>query len=179
MDTRDTRLQNLIFLLSAAPLSVGCIITDDGDTDTEAATSETPTTETPATTTEAVTDGATDAMTTGATTSDDRGETTETPADTTVGPADTTTGGVEIPPVCATYGDAIEACFAGYGEGAASDCAYQIASYEMYGASAECITAFEDWIACLSALTCKELEMPPGTVCVDEEAAIDTACVPK
>ena len=51
MDTRDTRFQNLLFLLSAAPIGLGCVITSD-DTDTEGAT-ENPTTGTPSTTTEA------------------------------------------------------------------------------------------------------------------------------
>jgi hypothetical protein len=179
MDTRDTRVQNLLFLLSAAPLGVACIITDDGTTDTEAATS-TPTTgggttETPGTDTVVATDTGTSE---GPVSTDDRGETTETPADTTMTPEDTTTGGGDIPPACASYGDAIEACFAGYGADAAASCANYHATYtENYGA--ECVAAYEDFLACLSALTCEELMMDPADVCVAEQDAQAMVCVAK
>jgi hypothetical protein len=180
MDTSDTRVQNLLFLLMAAPLGVACVITDDGTTDTEASTRGTTegtgsTTETPPGTDTVVVTGTAES-----TTADDRGDsTTETPADTTMTPADsTTTGGGDIPPACVAYGDAIEACFAGYGADAAASCANYHATYnENYGA--ECVAAYEDFLACLSMLTCKELEMDPDTVCVAEQDAQAMACVAK
>lgn len=179
MDTRDTKLQNLLFLLSAAPLGMGCIITsdDDGGDSGNNTTTGSPATGDTGTTTDAPGEST-------AAATDDRGETTEAPADTTDAPADTTAaddttdGGVEVPPLCATYGDVIEGCFAGYGEIAAEQCAYFLADYTAsYGDA--CAAAFEEYITCLSGLTCKELEvkdMVPAA-CEDEDAAIETECV--
>jgi len=177
MDTKDTRVQNLLFLLSAAPIGLGCIIADD-DGETTAVTSSNPTsgdtevtstTETPST--ESVGE-----TTVGPVSTDDRGETTIVPEDTTITPEDTTAGG-DIPPACQSYGDAIETCFAGYGADAATSCATYHAMYtENYGA--ECIAAFEDWLACLSALSCEDLEMEEPAACAEAVTARDTACAP-
>ncbi len=179
MDTRDTRVQNLLFLLSAAPIGLGCVITgDDGETDaaTTAATTNADTGETDPTA--AATTEQTTAMTTAMT-----GDTTEGPADTTEGPADTTegpgetTGGTE-PRICLTYGDQITECYMDEKAGAAATeyCAEILAAYEKtYGP--DCVAAFEDYLACLSALTCEEFT-GPDPVCEKEGTAIETACAP-
>lgn len=179
MDTRDTRFQNLLFLLSAAPIGLGCVITsDDTTSDTEAAT-ENPTTGTPSTTTEAA---ETDTpMTTGMTSSTgpvaDSGSSDTGPvADSgTAGTGPEPTTGGDVPPACAAYGDAVTLCYdAEAGASAASYCAEAFANYEMnYGA--ECVAAFEDWLACLSALTCEELT-GADPVCADQSGALETAC---
>jgi hypothetical protein len=179
MDTRDTRFQNLLFLLSAAPIGLGCVIAGD-DAETGVAT-ENPTTENPTagTTETAETDTP---MTTGMTGSTgpvaDTGS-TGPGADTSTGPgAETTTGGVEVPPACATYADLVTMCYdAEAGAGAASYCADAFANYEAnYGA--ECVAAFEDWLACLSALTCEEFT-GAEPVCADQSGALETACAAK
>ena len=183
MDTRDTRVQNLFFLLSAAPLGVGCVIADDGETDTAVTTVNPPTTEgdTEAATTTSTGTPSTESVgetTVGPVSTDDRGETetTVTPEDTTMTPDDTTAG-IDIPPACQTYGEAIEACFAGYGEYAATSCANYHAMYtESYGA--ECIAAFEEWLACLSGLSCEDLGMEEPEACAKQTMARDTACAP-
>jgi hypothetical protein len=176
MDTRDTRFQNLLFLLSAAPIGLGCVISGD-DSDTAAET-ETPTT-----------NNDTTGNTTGSVDTDDPPVTEGTGS---TGPvADTgssgpsvdsssgglTTGGIELPPACATYADAITLCYdEKAGAAAGQYCAESFAYYEMnYGA--ECVTAFEEWLACLSALTCKELM--GKEVCVEQGMALETACAAK
>jgi hypothetical protein len=176
MDTKDTRVQNLLFLLTAAPLGVACVISDDGGTDTEAATSSNPTTNPGTTETPATDTSAASAETTMGPVSTDEQGTTEPPADTTEGPADSTTGSIDIPPACQSYGDAIEACFAGYGADAAASCAnYHMTYSDTYGP--ECVTAYEDYLACLSALSCDDLMMDPDTVCVPEQDALGMACM--
>lgn len=178
MDTKEPRVQNLLFLLSAAPLGMGCIIVSD-DTDTDA----TPTTVTPTSTpgeTDDPTTATTDAMTTSAT-----GETTETPsdttaADTTVGPSDTTSADTDEPPSagCQAYADLVADCYMDQAAGDATlnYCNEQTTYYEMYGP--ECLSAFEDFIACLSALSC-EMLMGAEPVCEAELEAVDTTCFPK
>lgn len=176
MDTRDTRFQNLLFLLSAAPIGMGCIITGGDDTgETEAATAN-PTTNDPQTGTTAGADTDDPPATGGMTGS------TGPVADSSTGPgADSetgvTTGGIELPPACATYADAITNCYDdAAGAAAGQYCAETFEYYEMnYGA--ECITAYEDWLACLSALTCEELM--GKEVCPDQGAALETACAAK
>lgn len=179
MDTRDIRFQNLLFLLSAAPIGMGCVITGGDDTDTEAAT-ETPTTNND--TTAGTTDGAdTDPtpMTEGMTGS--TGPVADTGSsgpgvDSSTG-VEPTTGGIELPPACVTYADAITLCYdEKAGASAGQYCAETFAYYEMnYGE--ECVTAFEDWLACLSALTCKELM--GKEVCMEQGMALEMACAAK
>ena len=183
MDTRDTRVHNLLFLLSAAPLGVGCVITGGDDTDTAAETTPNPTddttagAETPATDTgPGVTD---DGVTDDTTTMTPADETTVTAGDETITAGDetATTGGVEVPPACASYGDAIALCYDDKaGAAAAQYCAEEIAAFEMYY-GAECVTAYEEWLACLSALTCKELMME--TVCEPETMMLEMTCAKK
>lgn len=178
MDTKDTRVQNLLFLLSAAPIALGCVVTSD-DTDTDAATTS-PTTSptTGETDPTGATNPTTDAMTTSQTSGTTEGpsDTTEAPADTTEGPADTTTGGVEIPEVCVGYGEQVGVCYMDKESGiaAAEYCVELIQGYyDAYGA--ECVTAFEEFLACLSALTCEEFT-GADPVCDAESMALDTAC---
>jgi hypothetical protein len=173
MDTRDTRFQNLIFLLSAAPIGMGCIITGADDVaDTEAATS-TPTTNDPTAGTTATQDTDTP-MTEGMTSSTGPG------VDSSTGPGvDSSTGGttdgIEIPPACATYGDAVTLCYdEDAGAAAAQYCAEEIALFEKYY-GADCVTAYEEWLACLSALTCDEF-MGKEPVCEPETAALEMNC---
>lgn len=177
MDTRDTRFQNLLFLLSAAPIALGCVITGD-DTDTEGAT-ENPTSGnvTGSTTGTAETDTP---MTTGMTGSTgpvaDTGSSGPGVDTGSSGPgAETTTGGGVIPESCSTYADLVTMCYdAEAGASAATYCAEAFAAYEAsYGA--ECVAAFEDWLACLSALTCEEFT-GADPVCADQATALETAC---
>jgi hypothetical protein len=182
MDTRDTRVSNLLFLLTAAPLGVACVITDDGDTDTIADTSTNPTTTNG--TTAGETEGATaeSTVTPPGETTETPSETTETPSETTEGPGDTTAGstdGGELPPICTTYGDQITECYMDEkaGASAAMYCGEVIAGYEKaYGA--ECVTAFEEFLACLSALTCEEFT-GADPVCEEQNMALETACAAK
>jgi hypothetical protein len=156
---------------------VGCIITSDddsGDTDvtTTGNVTTTGTAETRGDSTDVGSQTGTGSTTTppGETT-----ETTESPPDTTVTP-ETTTGGVEVPPFCAAYGDAIAACFPKYeAETYSQLCAEAIGlNYEPYGE--ECVAAYEEWVVCLTGLPCEELGMedPPG--CADQFGALETAC---
>jgi hypothetical protein len=182
MDTSDTRVSNLLFLLTAAPLGLGCIITsDDGDTD--AATS------TPATT-NATTTGETDdppaettvvpgdtTETPGTTSEELTSSTTETPADTTAG-EDTTTGSVEVPEACVTYGDQYLACIMDEELTAAAIgyCAESLTMYEAYGP--DCLAAAIDVYACLSALPCEEFADPKvaNMACMKQNTALEMAC---
>lgn len=176
MDTRDTRFQNLLFLLSAAPIGLGCVIAGD-DAETGVAT-ENPTTENPTSTTEtAETDTP---MTTGMTGSTgpvaDSGSSGPGVDTGSSGPgAETTTGGGVIPESCSTYADLVTMCYdAKAGAAAASYCADAFTNYEAnYGA--ECVAAFEDWLACLSALTCEEFT-GADPVCEEQATALETAC---
>jgi hypothetical protein len=178
MDTRDTRFQNLLFLLSAAPIGMACVINGGDDTDTEAAT-ETPTTNN-TTTGESTATPDTDPppMTEGSSSGPGVDSSSGPGVDSSTGPGMmTTTGGIEVPPACATYADAITLCYTEKdGAEAAQACAESFAYYEMnYGA--ECVTAFEEWLACLSALTCKELM--GKEVCVPEGMMLEMACAAK
>ena len=149
MDTRDTRVQNLLFLLMAAPLATGaCIITDgDDDTDGDDSNNQTSSNETDAETDTPATDG------------ESEGE-TDSPPD-----------------ACVQYSDLITECY-NEKEGMAilDYCGEYIQYlYDTYGEG--CVTAYEDYLACLSGLTC-EMLMGPDPVCEDEEAALGEACVP-
>jgi hypothetical protein len=178
MDTRDTRVQNLLFLLSAAPLGLGCVIGGDGETDTEAAT-EAPTTETPGTTeSPGTTETPGDTTETPSDTTETPSDTTETPSDTTVTPDDTTTGGATVPEACVPYADLFTMCYdEKMGAAQAANCAELFANYEMYY-TAECVTAYEEWLACISALTCDVLT-GEDAFCEETDAAISAACVAK
>jgi hypothetical protein len=175
---RDTRVQNLLFLLTAAPLGVGCVITGD-DTDTEGGTAG-------ATNGTTVADTEPPATDTGPAMTGDMTSSTGPVADSgssgpgvdsgSSGPGPETTGGIEIPEVCMGYGDKITECYdEKQGGEAAAYCAMALAGGEMYY-GAECAMAISDWYACLSALTCKQLTGADPT-CEMESMTIDETCV--
>ncbi len=100
---------------------------------------------------------------------------TTTDATTSTSTTDTTTGGVDIPPVCQSYGAKVAECFnPKYEMDAAYECALDLMFAEnFYGA--DCVQAYEAWRACLSALPCAEFD--PPAKCLPESMAIDIACV--
>jgi hypothetical protein len=155
MTTHHTHTNNLLFLLAAAPMGMGCIIvTDDGDDATGAGTS------TNQTTGSQTSDGtATDTgMATGqATGTSDPTEGSDTAVvDSTATEGEDTTGGSGSN-VCADYAALFEECRLSYGEYAEMYCNYTLAYLEEY--SAECAMAYADFIGCLSALSCEEFEV--------------------
>ena len=101
--------------------------------------------------------------------------TTGTTGEPTTGTTGTTTGGVDIPPVCQSYGAKVAECFnPRYEMDAAYECALDLMFAEnFYGA--DCVQAYEAWRACLSALPCAEFD--PPAKCLPESMAIDIACV--
>ena len=183
MDTRDTRVQNLLFLLMAAPMAMGaCIITDgDDDTDGDDSNNQTSSNETDAETDAPATDGETDDPPPATGSGDDTGTGGETEGETESADG-TTTGGesegeTDTPPgACADYADLITECYNEKEGMAVLDyCGeYLQQLYDSYGEG--CVTAYEDYLACLSGLTCDEL-MGADPVCEAEETALDEACV--
>ncbi|MCA9650129.1 MAG: hypothetical protein H6712_35240 [Myxococcales bacterium] len=177
MDTKDTRIQNLLFLLSAAPLSVGCVIVSD-DTDTDAATTGQNTSGATEQTSGATEQATTDQMTsegtgaTGATSAD--GTATDDGMDGSTTSVDPTGGGSEI---CVTYGAHVTECFMSeeYGAEAQMYCEQLLQDYYDL-AGADCVAAFEDYLACLNNLVCDDFVMDPTPGCEKEDAAIDVAC---
>lgn len=175
MDTRDTRFQNLLFLLSAAPIGMGCVITGDDTGETEAATANPATTNDPQTGTTGGADTDDPPATGGMTGSTGPGVDSGSSGPGVDSETGVTTGGTELPPACVTYAEAVTLCYdEKAGAAAGQYCAETIAYYEMmYGA--ECVTAFEDWLACLSALTCEEFT-GKDPVCEEQSMALGTAC---
>ncbi len=107
------------------------------------------------------------------------GEPTSTTGEPTTGEATTgeaTTGGVEIPPICQSYGAKVAECYMDpmAGMEAAQYCAIAVMTYETYGP--DCVQANEAWLACLSALPCAEFT-GPDPVCEAELATLESACV--
>lgn len=164
MSTDITSTNNLLFLLAAAPLGLGCIIVSDDEgtattvADTGAATSGTSTTDASGTDT---TPPATSGGSSGGSTAGSEGSTGS--ADSTG--ADSTGGGSGS---CADYGAVVVECGIPYAEYAEGYCDYNLAYEEMY--SAECGAAYEDFIVCLSALSCADLEGVDR--CPDQLAAL-------
>lgn len=174
MDMRDINTQNLLFLLTAAPLSVGCVITD-GDDET---TTTSPTTS--ATGTTSPTTGATGDTTGGSGDGSSGGDTTTT-TDPTV--SDTGTGSTTEPGTttegevveCGLYGDNIEYCYdADAGTAAEEYCLEVLAGYYEY--SPDCAAAGLAYFACLSNLSCDDLSLPVDEICVPEQEGLDAAC---
>lgn len=189
MEAEDTRAHNLLFLLSVAPLCVGCaVVSDDADTD--------------ATTTGQSTGGATESVTSG-TTEQATGETTEGTTGGTVttidtndtidtcntdchDDGDTCNTGCDYSEICYAYGELVLECQMSeeLGLEAREYCEYLLDEYYAVG-GAECQAAFETFVACLNALSCVELTMvfdtpddQPLPFCDAEHMAIDAACVP-
>jgi hypothetical protein len=146
---------NLLFLLAAAPMGMGCIIvTDDGDDTTGADTGNNQTTG------NQTSDG-TVGPDTGSATGDGTGTagTMETGApetgvvDSTATEGEDTTGGGAN--VCADYAALAAECGLPYAKYIESYCNTTLEYLEAY--SAECGMAYADFIGCLSVLSCAEL----------------------
>lgn len=90
-------------------------------------------------------------------------------------------GTTDTPPptseACAAYGDQVAECY-DLRSGAAAT-AYCIEALELYAQyyGAECLSAFEDFLVCLSSLSCEEFT-GPELVCQEENALVEQACVP-
>ena len=173
MDTRDINAQNLLFLLSAAPLSIGCVITTGDD----AATTNPPPTSGPNTSGD--TDQNTGTMppdtdsptSTGTTVSAE--DTTVGAEDTTVGPAETV-GETAGPVQCYDYAGNITYCYDDKAGGAAYDSCVEYYYMLYYDYGEACATAFGEFMTCLSTLTCEELmEADP---CLVESEAFALEC---
>lgn len=190
MPSYSIRLQNLMFLLSAAPLAIACPADGDDDTDaSDGGSSSSPTTTTTMSTTNGTTPGTTmtdDASAdsgsaddstsadTGTTDATSEGSQTEATDDTS-GDSDATTGGLS--PVCEAYAALITMCYTRREGVAAGDVCVEYLGYLYATYGAACLGAYEDLLVCLSALTCQEFTDPrPG--CPDETLAAETACAP-
>jgi hypothetical protein len=169
-------------LLAAVP---GCPSKDE---DTDTTTGNTTSTDGTAGETSGSSTGSTGAGSSGDTptgsgtgTATDSGTSEATTTDATTGEATTdattggsTTGGVEVPPVCKSYGAKIAECYnARYGAMTEQYCAMALMAYEAYGA--DCVKAYEDFLACLSALSCAEFT-GPDPVCEAEAMKLEPAC---
>lgn len=115
------------------------------------------------------TDSATGTTTTGGATS---GSTSSTTGGST---SSTTTGGVDVPPACQSYGDKVTECYdARVGMAAATYCGEKHEYYSMnFGPM--CVAALEDFMVCLSQLSCAEFT-GPDPVCVAKSDALSAAC---
>jgi hypothetical protein len=172
MTTTHTTTNNLMFLLAAAPLGMGCIIvTDDGD-DTVA---ETGNQTSNGDTTPADTGTGTD---TTPVTSSGSGSGSEGPGDSTQGEesstasVDSTSGGGEVGN-CVDYAAAAVECGLPYSEYAESYCNYTLEYQLEY--SAECGMAYEEYLACLTALSCEEL-MSASPCTTQLDALLELGC---
>ncbi|MEM6995291.1 MAG: hypothetical protein AAF721_32580 [Myxococcota bacterium] len=183
---RTGNSSNLIFLLSLAPLSVGCVASDDGtDTDANgtstggtdeggtATTLNNPTT-TPNETGAPMDTGTTAADPTGAVDSTSAGMTGSTgvPMDTGTDTG-TDTGGAAT--ACAEYAEWIADCY-GYDEEyvdmATLACEQDLAGLAI-NYSEDCASAVEDAYACVSGIDCR---LPKGA-CEKEDAAVQAICM--
>lgn len=157
MTMHPTHTNNLLFLLAAAPMGLGCIIvSDDGDDTTGADTETNQTTgeQTSGATAGTDTTPATgDGTGTGGTDTEPTGGTETGVADSTATGADETTAGGGSP-LCADYAALAGECMFPYAEYVEDTCNYNLAYLEAY--SAECGMAYADFIGCLSALSCEE-----------------------
>ena len=86
-----------------------------------------------------------------------------------------TTGGVDIPPVCQSYGAKVAECSnPRYAMEEAYSCALALEAFGTnYGP--DCAKAYEDYYACLSALSCAEFT-GADPVCVPEGMQLEAAC---
>lgn len=165
-------------LLAAVP---GCPADDKGTASDSATTNPGTTSATEGPVTETGTSGGTSGETP---TGTDSGSATDsgtgttgtgtTGEPTTGGTGTSTTGGADIPPVCKAYGAKIAECYGPRYAGMTEQyCAISLMAYEMYGA--DCVKAFEDFLACLSGLSCEVL-MSDMPFCEAEGAALNGAC---
>lgn len=189
--TSDDRLGNLMFLLSIAPLAAGCPGGDDTTGDT---TGPTPTTSPTTTPTTDQTTGPEPMTTTMGMESTDGTTASTVDPDTTAG-EETTAGDMlfceyteppmvgEINPVCLEYANQYNECYY-YGK-LPQVCVDFYAAYCQYGIDyaimeygEACGTAVVDLYACLTALSCEELNEMKDP-CPAEFMAVEMACMPK
>lgn len=195
----NERLSNLMFLLGLAPLAAGCS-GDDGGGDTGLTTASTMTTMTTMSGTTATGDGSGDAGSAPTDASAEDGpEPTTSPMDgtdgpgaTDDGPGTTDDGGTGEPDcsdpempmnppsaACQAYTDLLNEC--DYRGTLSMECIDYYNAYCQYESEAfgmvspACATAYEDFLTCLSALTCEELETE--TACGTEGMTFETECM--
>jgi hypothetical protein len=161
---KHTHSHNLMFLLAASPMGMGCVIVaDDGDDTTGADTANV----TSGQTTEAATDTGTpvtdEGTTSGGADSTSRGESTD---------ADSTATGGGNAQECADYGAKAIECMLMYSEYAEDNCNYRLGYFEGYE---DCATTYLAFVGCLSALSCEDLESE--TACQTElDAFLALSC---
>lgn len=153
MTTTHSTTHDLLFLLAAAPLGLGCIIVSD-DTDDTAGDTANPQTS-GQTTGSDTSEPATGTDTAPPVTSDDTGSSggsgsssggvDSTGADSTGATADT----------CTDYAAHAIECALPYSRYAEYNCNYQWMYLDAF--SAECGAGYEDLLVCLTALPCEEL----------------------
>lgn len=84
------------------------------------------------------------------------------------------------PPIseaCTAYGEQVAECYdPRTGASATAYCTEVLELYAQYY-GAECLSAFEDWLVCLSSLSCEEFT-GPDPVCQEENQLVEQACVP-
>lgn len=154
--TTTTTTNNLLFLLAAAPLGMGCIIVTDDTDDTAAETGN----QTSTGSTTAPADTGTDSTpVTGEGTGTDTGGTADsgesTRGESSSGGVDDSTTGGGAAGNCTDYAAHMVECAQPYSEYAETYCTYTL-EYQLQ-TSAECGMAYEEYLACLTALSCEEL----------------------
>jgi len=161
----------LAFLLSLAALPIGgCVISDgddDGDSGDDTGTATNPNTMTAADDDSGSMTSPMTADDTGTATVDDSGSSSGGSADDTAG----TTGG-ELPQVCTDVGAHYEKCEFTDAADIVDECAYYLVDK---GYTGECLTANEEYYACLAAAPCEDFE-PKLNPCQDAIDAAQEAC---
>lgn len=193
-----TRTQNLIFLLSLAPLATACgddsgttstgsndDTTTGGEATTEAATTDVATTEIATTDDGQTTGGATtDVATTDAETEgDDTTGDDTTGGDTEGESSSSSSGGGGGSMACETYANILVTCF---GVSPAEEAAY-IADCEDYliyldmNVDPTCSDLYEDLMACANGLSCMEIKgaFVDGGMCAAQSEAFGLTCAMK
>jgi hypothetical protein len=155
--TNTTTTHDLLFLLAAAPLGLGCIIvtddTDDtaADTGNQTSTGSTSVADTGTDSTPVTDEGTGTGTGTGGTA--DSGESTR--GESSSGGVDDSTTGGGAAGNCADYGAHAIECALPYSEYAETNCDYYLEYNTSF--SGECGTLYEEYLACLTALSCEEL----------------------
>jgi hypothetical protein len=173
--------KNLLFLLTAAPMALplGCLVSVGDDTSSNGD-------EIGETSGDGDTAGDGDGDTTGDgdgdtsgdgdgdgdTSGDGDGDTTGDGDGDTTGDGDgDTTGGGDT--ACTAYADLVETCGGTAAEAYMYCVDYSGFLYDNYGA--DCLAAYEDFLVCISELSCDEFG-GPDPFCETESAFVDSAC---
>jgi hypothetical protein len=161
-----------LLLLAATPIGLGCIIVSDDTADTTGV--ETGNLTSGQTTTSGGTGTDTTPVTSDGTgtsgSSSESSESGSSGADST-GADSTGGGGAEV---CPAYADHAVKCMLPYSEYTLDSCIYQQMSVETY--YPECAVLWEEYIACLSGLSCEELMGVER--CPDQEGALIAMACP-